>query len=134
MFPRMDEKGQVSIPLWFDWNQRGFRDITSMLSQVSIPLWFDWNLKHSIVFVYWTASLNSIMVRLKCKDPKTGAFLLGMSQFHYGSIEISLRVRNRDGREPSQFHYGSIEIATSIALSPFTSVKSQFHYGSIEMH
>ncbi len=64
-------------------------------------------------------SLNSTMVQFKHK--KTGEItgvLDGMSQFHYGSIQmLALLLLEIPQYISSQFHYGSIQISkSSIAM------------------
>ncbi len=55
---------QVSIPLWFDYNQRFSNWYAFKRTKVSIPLWFDYNFY-----------------------PETRVLLEPLkSQFHYGSI------------------------------------------------
>ena len=98
----------VSIPLWFDSNNR-IQNGTFCNISVSIPLWFDSNLErskatiqHSWVSIpLWFDSNH----RRQCHTR-----IRRWSQFHYGSIQIIALLQTITLKKWSQFHYGSIQI------------------------
>ena len=55
-----------------------------------------------------------------------------MSQFHYGSIQMSIRILTAYVKAKSQFHYGSIQIIMYTIIDGVL-MTSQFHYGSIQV-
>ena len=57
-------------------------------NSVSIPLWFDSNGIKMTDLVKIDPSLNSTMVRFKLNKYEKIDIIIGMSQFHYGSIQI----------------------------------------------
>ncbi len=77
---------EVSIPLWFDYNEEMKKRILKE-KQVSIPLWFDYNEPHvGVKVLNRENSLNSTMVRLQQPKGNWTPVVNLMSQFHYGSI------------------------------------------------
>ncbi len=76
---------QVSIPLWFDYNQ-ALMSLVRTEYKVSIPLWFDYNFYVRNYSGHSSDRLNSTMVRLQLQILLGIYEIYGMSQFHYGSI------------------------------------------------
>ncbi len=60
----LKEIQQVSIPLWFDYNEK-LLYLFVPIKEVSIPLWFDYNDPDKVIEFDFITGLNSTMVRLQ---------------------------------------------------------------------
>ena len=82
---------QVSIPVWFDW-ENDANMISRLKYKVSIPVWFDWEPLEHLQVCGWCSSFNSSMVRLGEANIFSYKQIISAFQFQYGSIgSVDLR-------------------------------------------
>ena len=81
------------------------------VNHVSIPLWFDSNERQLQEPVELKNLSQSHYGSIQMKTNPFDKFIKGESQFHYGSIQILKdQINKKACITKSQFHYGSIQI------------------------
>ena len=61
---QMKNFAEISIPLWYDWENQVIFSLSIYLS-ISIPLWYDWELTSASFDALAATNFNSTMVRLR---------------------------------------------------------------------
>ena len=102
--------------------------VSFLPGNISIPLWYDWQAPCNGIADF-KSYFNSTMVRLVVGVSENTLLLLSF-QFHYGTIGRLLKTLQSSFLTAFQFHYGTIGRKREY-LRIFMINLFQFHYGTI---